>query len=217
MTLLPALDRARLGDQVLLLECRPRLGGLAGSFSRSGPAGNLRVDTGQHVFLRCCTAYRELLADLGVASEVTLQEQLDIPVVRPGARPMAARLRRAPLPAPAHLAPALARYRLLTPLDRLRVARAALALRRVDPASPEADAMSFGEWLTAHGQNERTVAAVWDLVGVAALNAPAAATSLALAATVFRTGLLDDPEAADIGWSRVPLQQLHGDAARHRL
>jgi squalene-associated FAD-dependent desaturase len=216
-----ALERTRLGDQVLLLEGRPRLGGLAGSFPRSGPAGTLWVDTGQHVFLRCCTAYRRLLAGLGVASEVTLQQRLDIPVVRPGAgpggEPVAARLRRAPLPAPAHLAPALARYRLLTPADRLRVARAALALRRVDPASPVSDGMSFGEWLTAHGQNGRTVAALWDLVGVAALNAPAARTSLALAATVFRTGLLEDAAAADIGWSRVPLQQLHGDAARQRL
>jgi squalene-associated FAD-dependent desaturase len=216
-----ALERARLGDQVQLIESRPRLGGLAGSFPRSGPAGNLWVDTGQHVFLRCCTAYRRLLTGLGVASEVTLQRRLDIPVVRPGAGPgtatVAARLRRAPLPAPAHLAPALARYRLLTPADRLRVARAALALRRVDPASPGTDTISFGEWLTAHGQNGRAVTALWDLVGVAALNAPAARTSLALAATVFRTGLLEDPGAADIGWSRLPLQQLHGDAARRRL
>jgi squalene-associated FAD-dependent desaturase len=216
-----ALERTRVGDDVLLIECRARLGGLAGSFPRSGPAGDLWVDNGQHVFLRCCTSYRQLLTDLGVAADVTLQRRLDIRVVHPGAgpggAPLGARLRRAPLPAPAHLGPALARYRLLTPADRLSVARAALALRRVDPASPETDATSFGDWLAAHGQNGRTVAALWDLVGVAALNAPAAGTSLALAATVFRTGLLEDPAAADIGWSRVPLQQLHGDAARHRL
>ena len=216
-----ALACAERGAAVWLLERSWRLGGLAGSFVRSSPAGDLWVDTGQHVFLRCCTAYRQLLERLGVAGAVTLQDRLAVPVVRPGstpgAGPVTAELRRSPLPAPAHLAPALARFRLLGPADRMRVVRAALALRRVDPASPGNDAASFGGWLAAHGQNPRTVAALWDLFGVAALNAPAARASLALAAQVFRTGLLDDASAGDIGWSRVPLQHLHGDAARRRL
>ena len=216
-----ALACAERGSAVRLLERRPRLGGLTASFLRSGPAGDLWVDTGQHVFLRCCTAYRQLLERLGVADGVTLQDGLAIPVARPGkgrgAGPVTAELRRAPLPAPAHLAPTLARYGLLTPADRLRAIRAALALRRVDPDSPAADATSFGDWLASHGQNERTVAALWDLVGVATLNAPAARASLALAAMVFRTGLLEDATAGDVGWSRVPLSRLHGDAARRRL
>ena len=44
-----------------LLEVRRRLGGAAYSFERDG----LRIDNGQHVFLRCCDAYRALLARLG--------------------------------------------------------------------------------------------------------------------------------------------------------
>ena len=40
--------------------------------------------------------------------------------------------------------------------------------------------------------------------------------SLALAATVFQVGLLT-AAAADIGWSLVPLQELHGDAAARAL
>jgi hydroxysqualene dehydroxylase len=216
-----ALACAERGSAVRLLERRPRLGGLTASFLRSGPAGDLWVDTGQHVFLRCCTAYRRLLERLGVADGVTMQDRLAIPVARPDkgrrAGPVTAELRRSRLPAPAHLAPTLARYRLLTPADRLRTVRAALALRRVDPDSPATDATSFGDWLASHGQNERTIAALWDLVGVATLNAPAARASLALAAMVFRTGLLEDATAGDVGWSRVPLSRLHGDAARRRL
>lgn len=210
-----ALRCAERGDRVHLLESRPRLGGLAGSFLRSGPAGEIWVDTGQHVFLRCCTAYQGFLDRLGVAGDVTLQDRLSIPVARPGKR--SAVLRRAALPAPAHLAPALARYRLLAPGDRLRAVRGALALRRVDPGDAGADQVSFGAWLAAHGQRPAAVAALWDLIGVAALNAPAERASLALAAMVFRTGLLEDAGAADIGWSAVPLQRLHGDAARRRL
>jgi squalene-associated FAD-dependent desaturase len=126
-------------------------------------------------------------------------------------------LRRSGLPAPAHLAAALAGYRLLRPADRVRVARAALALRRVDPGAPATDARSFGAWLADHGQRPAAVTALWDLIGVAALNAPADGASLALAATVFRTGLLTAADAADIGWSRVPLQELHGQAGERAL
>jgi squalene-associated FAD-dependent desaturase len=211
-----AVRLADRGDAVTLLEGGPRLGGLTRSFSRAG----LLVDTGQHVFLRCCTSYLALLDRLGVRDQVTLQDALRIPVAapRPGrGEPVRAELRRSSLPAPLHLAGALARYRLLPPVDRLRVGRAALALRRVDPADPAVDAQSFGSWLAARGQGERAVATLWDLIGVAALNAPADRASLALAATVFRTGLLSAADAADIGWSRVPLQRLHGDAGARAL
>ncbi len=46
--------------------------------------------------------------------------------------------------------------------------------------------------------------ALWDLVGVATLNATAPNASMALAAKVFKTGLLSEPGAADIGWAAVP-------------
>jgi squalene-associated FAD-dependent desaturase len=95
--------------------------------------------------------------------------------------------------------------------------RAALALGCVDRSDPEVDRRSFGEWLTEHGQDARAIETVWDLIGIATLNAPAERASLALAATVFQIGLLDSSAAADIGWSLVPLQELHGDAASRAL
>lgn len=48
-----ALALAEAGCPVTLYEARPRLGGATYSFRRGG----LTVDNGQHVFLRCCTAY----------------------------------------------------------------------------------------------------------------------------------------------------------------
>ena len=33
---------------------------------------------------------------------------------------------------------------------------------------------------------------------------------------VFRTGLLDEADAADIGWARGPLGDAHGDHAARR-
>lgn len=206
-----ALDCANAGRQVVLYETRRRLGGLTHSFRR----GELLVDNGQHVFLRCCAAYRALLDRLGVADRVTLQPRLRIPVHRPGdcANGAAAVLRRAELPAPLHLAGSVLGYRLLSVAERLRFGRAGLALRRLDPASADTDQRSFGSWLRQHGQSDRAIDALWDLVGVATLNARVDDASLALAATVFQLGLLTDADAADIGWSRVPLSELHGEPA----
>jgi phytoene dehydrogenase-like protein len=98
-----ALDCARGGAEVTLLESRGRLGGAAYSFDRDG----LSVDNGQHVFLRCCTAYRELLEDLDALPLVTLQPRLAVAVLGPGAR--RGWLRRANLPAPLHMAGSLLR------------------------------------------------------------------------------------------------------------
>ncbi|MFE1251496.1 hydroxysqualene dehydroxylase HpnE [Streptomyces sp. NPDC058735] len=210
-----ALALADAGVRVTLLEGRPRLGGLAFSFRR----GDLTVDNGQHVYLRCCTAYRWFLDRIEGAALAPLQDRLDVPVVdvaRPEGRRLG-RLRRDALPVPLHLGRSLATYPHLSLAERARVGRAALALKGLDPADPALDARDFGSWLTAHGQSARAVEALWDLVGVATLNAVAGDTSLALAAMVFRTGLLSAPGAADIGWARVPLGDLHDRLARKAL
>lgn len=208
-----ALGLADAGAEVVLHEARPRLGGLTHSFRRDLPDGDgLWVDNGQHVFLRCCTSYLSLLERLGVAGFVELQPRLDVPV-RSEASPAVGRLRRAALPAPLHLGAALAGYRWLPPAARARIVPAALALGRVDRDDPATDEVSFGDWLARHGQSDRAIETVWDLIGMATLNAPAERASLALAATVFQLGLLERNDAADIGWAAVPLQQLHGDAA----
>ena len=49
------------------------------------------------------------------------------------------------------------------------------------------------------------------------MNLPAAEASLELAAKVFKTGLLEERSAADVGYAAIPLQRLHGDAAERAL
>ncbi|TDW92849.1 squalene-associated FAD-dependent desaturase [Kribbella pratensis] len=207
-----ALELADAGCAVALFEARPKLGGLTHSFERHGRW----IDNGQHVFLRCCTSYLRLLDRLGVRDQVQLQRRLDVPV-RSGLHSGVGRIRRNGMPAPLHLGPALASYRWLSVAERVAAMRAALAIARVDRTTAEADAQSFGEWLAAHGQSPRAVEALWELIGIATLNARADDASLAVAATVFQLGLLERSDAADIGWSLVPLQQLHGDAAARVL
>jgi hydroxysqualene dehydroxylase len=206
-----ALDCADAGAEVTLLEVRPRLGGAAYSFDRDG----LRLDNGQHVFLRCCTDYIALLDRLGSRGLTTLQSRLDIPVLVPGGS--IGRLRRSGMPAPLHLGGALARYRHLSPADRLRAGRAAMALRRLNPDDPRLDERSFGDWLARHGQRPAAVEALWELIARPTLNLTCAEVSLAQAAQVFRTGLLTAADAGDIGWARVPLGDIHDGPARRAL
>jgi squalene-associated FAD-dependent desaturase len=206
-----ALDCADAGAEVTLVEVRRRLGGAAYSFERDG----LQMDNGQHVFLRCCIAYRALLARLGSASQVRIQPRLDIPVLKPGFP--TARLRRSALPAPFHLAGALLRYPHLSFRERLAAARAALALTRVAEAGERADGETFGEWLARHGQSEAAVAALWDLIALPTLNVAAADASLELAAFVFRTGLLSSAGAGDIGFHVGVLDETIGGPAAREL
>ena len=149
-----ALDCAAAGASVTLVEVRPRLGGAAYSVERDG----LWLDNGQHVFLRCCTAYRELLAQLGSESLVDLKPRLEIPVLAPG-RPETV-LRRSGARPPLHLARALLRYPYLSLRERIAAGRAALSLGRVAPD----DSKTLGAWLAEHGQSPRAIAVLWDLI-----------------------------------------------------
>jgi squalene-associated FAD-dependent desaturase len=206
-----ALDCADAGASVTLLEARGRLGGAAYSFTRDG----IRADNGQHVFLRCCTSYRDLLERLGATDDVTLQPRLEIPVLAPGRRP--AKLWRSGLPAPLHLAGAIIRYPLLGFADRLRVARAMRALDSIDPDDPAADARSLADWLFEQGQSEQAIEVIWSLIIRPTLNLEPAQASLAQAAQVFQVGLLRDRAAGDIGYARAPLSEIHDRAATAAL
>jgi len=225
-----AIALAEAGAAVTLLEARPRLGGATCSFARDG----LVVDTGQHIYLGCCTAYRGLLDTLGMTAHAPIQDRFDVTVLAPGPRsagsggttprsagsggttpltPRRGRLRRTALPGPLHMLPALGRYPFLSLAERASVARPALAMRRVDPAAPGVDEQRFGDWLAARGQSNRARRALWDLFTVSALNIAGDDASLSLAATVVKTGLLGQKNAADVGVPALPLGELQGDAA----
>jgi squalene-associated FAD-dependent desaturase len=206
-----ALDLADAGRKVTLLEARPRLGGATFSVERDG----MWVDNGQHVFLRCCTAYRALLDRIGATAQTELQQRLAIPVLRPGGR--VSWLRRTSLPAPLHLGASIARFGPLSPADRLRLLPAIVALRRLSLDDPRLDEQTFGEWLQQHGQRRSSFEALWDLIALPTINLDSQRASLTLAAMVFKVGLLEDAGASDVGYATVPLQHLHGDLAERAL
>ena len=152
---------------------------------RSSATG-LQMDNGQHVFLRCCTAYRALLdAARQRAPRRGPAAAARSRCSRPGASPSccaAARCRRrciSPARSPA--------TRTVAALERLGAARAALALMRLDPGDPALDGSTLGSGSRVTARDHAAVAALWDLIALPTLNLPAADASLALGAFVFRT------------------------------
>jgi squalene-associated FAD-dependent desaturase len=199
-----AIELAGAGRAVTMLESRPWLGGATCSFARRG----LTIDNGQHAYLRHCTAYRELLATLGVTSSCSIQDGLDLTVLSPHGQ---AQLRRSALPAPLQLARSLASYRLLSPAERARAALASAALWFGDLGG-RTD-RSFGDWLARHGQNEQARQLLWELLSMLAVNIGVDDADLGLAASAIEAAVLAGRDNADLGLPAVPLSKLHGEPA----
>ncbi len=206
-----AIECADGGAGVTLYESRSRLGGATFSFERNG----LELDNGQHVALRCCTAYLGFLRRIGVENLLPLQRRLHVPILREGKSP--ALIARNGLPTPLHLAKTMLLYAPLTIRERLAAALAATQIKRLDPEDPRLDEQTFADWLRAHHQSENAIATLWNLIALPTLNLPADQASLAAAVKVFRTGLLDSAEACDIGVPAVPFRRLHAEPAAAAL
>ena len=101
-------------------------------------------------------------------------------------------------------------------MDRLRVIRGMLSIRRTDRERERErlESMSFRDWLIAHGQNDRTIAALWELITLPILNDTIDAVSAYMGIMAFQDSLLAGKGMADLGYSRVGLSTLVTDGAR---
>src|SRR6185437_6508020 len=101
--------------------------------------------------------------------------------------------------------------------DRAKLGGPAFALRRTDPASLDVDEQGFGHFLRQKGQSQAAIDRLWSVISTATLNIAPDDASLALAAKVFRTGLLETNDGADLGYAMVPLGRIHDELARKAL
>ncbi len=204
------------GVAVTLLEKRPYLGGRAFSF-HDAESGR-HIDNGQHIYLACCTAYTDFLRKLGVLERTIIQRRLHTVIVDGEGRRGA--LTAAPfLPSPLHLLPSFLAYPHLGLGDKFRAASAILSIMRTDRAKHREalDAETFRDWLIRHGQSERSIAALWDLLTLPVFNDTVDVVSAYMGLMFFQDGMLSGRHSADIGVSRVGLTQLVADAASDYL
>lgn len=188
-----ALGLADRGYRVTLIERHSDLGGLCRSVADETVG---RVDTGQHVYLGCCTELEALLARLRVRPALR-QQRLELTVVdhRTGAW---RRLRAWPLPAPAHLVPVLLRWPGLSNSAAARATAVATALRE---GGSGLDGVPARAWLQSLGQPEALIDLVWEPFLVSATNVALDRCSAEVAAFVIREGLISSPSG---GALRVP-------------
>lgn len=206
-----ALELAEAGVLTTLVEKRPYPGGK--TFSFQDPRNGIELDNGQHIYLRCCTAYRGLVRRLGLLDSMREQDQLRIPVLDPETGRTSAIAATKGLPAPLHLGASILRYQHLGWREKLGLGRAIWPMLRMGAAGRrELDDVSFGAWLRAHGQSPETIASFWDLIVLPTCNDRSDAVSARQAIMVFQVGLLTDAHGAEIGIPAVGLSGV-ADAA----
>lgn len=209
-----ALRLAERGYGVTLVERRPYLGGRAYSFADRETG--VEVDNGQHVFLGCCTAYVQLLRDVGSLGRTHRQQRLRIEARGAGGRRGV--LAGLPLPAPFHLLASFLRYPHLGWRDKLRAVPALMRIQcERDHEREELRQTSFGDWLRANGQSPRAIAHFWELMALPSLNDHVDDVSASMAFMLFQTALLRNAHGADVGFAKASLADVMGTPIAERL
>ncbi|HVE89114.1 MAG TPA: hydroxysqualene dehydroxylase HpnE [Burkholderiaceae bacterium] len=200
-----AAELAAHGVSVTLLEASEELGGRA----RRLPlelAGHWHVlDNGQHLLLGAYTETAALLKRLNVSIDSVIER-------RPFELhyPDGFRMRAAPLPAPWHLAAALATARGLSWSDRASMIGLLRAMKRAK-WNIGAD-RSTTEWLLQRKQTPHVVRRVWRPLALAALNTPLDRASAQIFANVLCDSIGAGADASKMWIPRTDLSALLPDA-----
>ena len=192
------------GASVTLVESRPTLGGAVQTLPQREGDPEPPPDNGQHVALGACTEYAAFIERIGSAGSLA-RVQLKLPVIDVDGS--VSTIGPGPL--------GLLGYRHLSWRGRLRVARVAQLLGRLDPA--EHDDVTFAELLLELGQRQAEIDRFWDVFIRPALNLPCAEASAQLGIFTVKTGLLGERSASDLLMPTAPLGEMHGDAAWRTL
>jgi squalene-associated FAD-dependent desaturase len=204
---------AEHGQQVLVLDARPRLGGRATAFP-DRETGEI-VDNGQHVMFGC---YRETLAFLeriDALGNVRIQDSLAIPFLdTKGRRTL---LRCPPLPPPLHLLGGVMTWTALPLADRfaaLRLGPTLLKSRLSTNAAVDAAQLTVDQWLRKHGQRPRIIEWLWEPLAVAALNQPIADAAAAPFVRVLAEMFGPSRKASALVMPARPLDEMYATPAR---
>jgi squalene-associated FAD-dependent desaturase len=198
-----ALELADEGHEVTVYESRPTLGGAVQTLPEREGDPWPPPDNGQHIALGCFTRYQRFLARIGKAGALR-REPLLLPVIDERGRVAAIR----------HGA-GLLRYRHLSPLARVRVARTAFRMRNLVPAEHQDE--TFGALLRRLGGTPEDIRRLWDVFVRPGLNVPTDEAGASYGIFTVQTALLGAPEASDLLLPAEPLGWMHGAAAARAL
>ncbi|PTX99665.1 squalene synthase HpnD [Verrucomicrobia bacterium LW23] len=196
-----AVELARRGHNVTVLESRSLLGGRAQSFTDAKTG--LEVDNGQHILMGCYHETLALLEALSVEHKLLEPPTLDVPYASDkGTTSLTApRL----LPGSLGLLGAMIGFGELNWADRLAAGRLTLRLRAGEMPGDDETAL---QWLKRCGQTDNAIRALWEPLCISAINETAAVASAKLLAVVIKQALLGSGRDARILISKVGLSSL---------
>ncbi len=201
------------GRRVSLVEKRPYLGGRA--FSFVDRETGQEVDNGQHVFLGCCTYYIEFLKKLGTLDQTYLQPKLEVKVMDP--RGKTGKLSASFLPNPLHSLPSFLAYRHLGAWEKLMGVVALLRIKYSDRTRADFERQSFYDWLKRNRQSDRAVDNFWNLIIKPCANDDVRSVSASMGMMIIQEGLLRTKGGGRVGYARVGLSKLMGQAAERYI
>jgi squalene-associated FAD-dependent desaturase len=198
------------GAKVSLLDRKPYVGGRAYSYVH--PALDEVIDS-QHVLVGCCTNLLDLCARSGADKHLRWYDR--IPFLEPGSEGREARMSLigagSLLPAPAHSAMSFLGAKMLSPADKVGVARALLGFLR---GYPQSDEEPFSEWMKRANQTERAIRHFWAPIVVGTLNDSFENTSTRYAGQVFHELFLKSSQGGRQGVPTQPLSEFYAPVAR---
>jgi squalene-associated FAD-dependent desaturase len=193
-----ALELVDAGQEVVLHEARPTLGGAVQTLPARDGDPEPPPDNGQHIALGCFTEYLRLLQRIGEGGSY-LRMRLGLPVYDEDGR--VATIEPS--------LPALLRYGHLSARDRVRIPLVTARCRSAKSEPGE----TFGHLLRGLGASDVAIARFWDVFIRPALNLPADEVDAGAGLFTVRTALLGPRANSDLVLPTRPLGAMHGDAA----
>ena len=193
-----ALELMDAGQEVVLHEARPTLGGAVQTLPEREGDPQPPPDNGQHIALGCFTEYLRFLDRVGEGGSY-LRQRLALPVIAEDGS--VAEIEPSPR--------ALLRYRHLSVGDRFRIPLVIARCRgaKIQPGE------TFGHLLRRLGASDAAVERFWDVFIRPALNLPADEVDAGAGLFTVHTALLGPRANSDLVLPTRPLGWMHGDAA----
>jgi squalene-associated FAD-dependent desaturase len=199
-----ALRLAKAGRQPLLLESGSQLGGRATSFV--DVRSEAVLDNCQHVVMGCCTNVLDLYRSLGMSDAIAWTDTLHwmrpdggVDVVGQGA-----------WPAPLHQFGDIVNMRLLSKIEKCRLARTMFGMLRLGRKGHERwRGRTFGAYLNAAGESLRVQSLFWSPVVVSTCNAHLHEVAATHPLQVFQNAFLASTVGGRMGLPTVPLRTIY--------
>jgi hydroxysqualene dehydroxylase len=200
------------GVPILLLEQKSSLGGRAYSFKDSTTGDT--IDNGQHVLLAGYTETLKFLETIGARALLDIQTRPSLLLHHPlkGFQ----RFRIPNLPAPLNLLWGILTFRVLSWVDRVRMIRAGVAIRRAE-STPALRDMTIEQWLDSVGQSAECKRSFWVPLAISVMNEQIDRAAALTFVHALRVAFLTRRDHASLAIPRVGLSDLYVQPAQRYI